>query len=84
MLRYWIGSLEEMYFKRVLQSVKRSIEEILTKVGLNYAKSEPLHQLCLFMERLYEINEMEKILSFTEFYIKATPSADQESCYQVV
>ena len=76
-LRYWLGSLDQIYFKRIIKLVKDQVGLILDKLGAEYAKSEPLNQLCLFLERLYEINETHKIVPFSEFYIKTAPSADQ-------
>ena len=73
-MRYWIGSLEKIYFKRIIKIVKEGISAILEKVGTEYAKSEPLNQLCLFLQRLYEINETDGIVNFSEFYIKTAPS----------
>ena len=73
-LRYWLGSLEKIYFKRIIKIVKDGVGAILEKVGAEYAKSEPLNQLCLFLQRLYEINENDGIVNFSEFYIKTAPS----------
>ena len=68
----------QTYFQRMVEVYKRSIETLIEKITpLEYQKNEDLYHLASFLQRLYQINEVEGVLHFSKFYLKNLPKGGE-------
>ena len=62
----------------MVEVYKRSIETLIEKITpQEYQKNEDLYHLASFLQRLYQINEVENVLHFSKFYLKNLPKGGE-------
>merc|ERR1712062_61459 len=68
----------QIYFSRMVTVYKQAIEAKIDKITpKDYSRNEEIYHMSLFLQRLYEVNEVEKILSFPDFYLQNLPKGGE-------
>ena len=68
----------QIYFSRMVTVYKQAIEAKIDKITpKDYSRNEEIYHMSLLLQRLYEVNEVEKILSFPDFYLQNLPKGGE-------